>query len=760
MALSSTLRGATGVINDVLNSIKDGFKEPFCVEALSCLSMVVRVSPAVRKFIDGDLVTAMFQGGLTTELIDCLKAIVKYSPSIRTLVQIRLRTHITDVLLTQTSALATNAPVLSAASTQSAASHVRSGRAGQKPLFLGGGGASGGVRSAFASSGSSTSSSSKANNIRSQAVSWGANIFFGSGHSTSGGGGAAPLSETHVVESIVSEEEIVLALHVLASFDLLPKHRDVTECSKLLQVTRDGVLRYLDSASQVVRNAAAVTCARVLDKVVEVIPEESEESAVMEQVLRRLLVVGVGDNSEDVRLQVFRSIPHSVDPLISSSSSAHFIVAATNDEAPEVQAAAMAVLSRVAHYDHNGIMPTIHLTLSKLLRDISHTGDLISRRGSMTLLQPMVRGLDVLVVPYVQQLLSPLINLLGDHSAAIVELALATIGDLVLVSPTYISNHLKALIPKIIDAVNDVSSVSKQTAAVITLGKMVSSLCITSDEHFGYPGLFESIVHAIQSQDLTATELRVEATKTAGLLGVVSIEQYSKDLEAYGVAPGTTAHHGTVNNNATNVLNVTNNSDVKDDGGEDEEVGDNAIDDEVSHESVSVDRYYLSVVMKALMKILKNSSLTSHHQTASSVAMRIIRLLGIECLPQIDGIIDGMLSRIYKTAAGHSLQGELISHLVSLVDIVSRNISKHVGSLVKLTCDFFPSHLQQCLDLVEALCHALPSQDFYNVLRDVLPSLLQIMREEVEPSGTPIDPDDTSVSASTPGSLSLSLIHI
>ena len=70
MALSSTLRGATGVINDVLNSIKDGFKEPFCVEALSCLSMVVRVSPAVRKFIDGDLVTAMFQGGLTTELID------------------------------------------------------------------------------------------------------------------------------------------------------------------------------------------------------------------------------------------------------------------------------------------------------------------------------------------------------------------------------------------------------------------------------------------------------------------------------------------------------------------------------------------------------------------------------------------------------------------------------------------------------------------------------------------------------------------
>lgn len=63
LSMTTALRSST-LISDILAIITDGFKDPFCVQALQCLAMIMNVSQASRKFVNSDLIDAMFRGGL------------------------------------------------------------------------------------------------------------------------------------------------------------------------------------------------------------------------------------------------------------------------------------------------------------------------------------------------------------------------------------------------------------------------------------------------------------------------------------------------------------------------------------------------------------------------------------------------------------------------------------------------------------------------------------------------------------------------
>ena len=99
VCMASALKGVNAIVDDVIQAIKKGFKEPFCMEALKCLSVVVQSSPSAQSFIDPPLISSMFLGGLTPDLISSLKVIVKVAPDIRGQVQSRLRNQINHILL-------------------------------------------------------------------------------------------------------------------------------------------------------------------------------------------------------------------------------------------------------------------------------------------------------------------------------------------------------------------------------------------------------------------------------------------------------------------------------------------------------------------------------------------------------------------------------------------------------------------------------------------------------------------------------------
>ena len=661
VCMASALRGVNAIVDDVFQAIKKGFEDPFCIEALKCLSVVVKSSTVASTFIDPPLISAMFAGGLTPELIASLKVIVKVAPEVRGQVQSRLRNQINHILLNH-----------SVRKEDSTVSQVNRRTLSNPPNMT--------LLSGFFSSKSSSSKSTK---------------------NSSG-------------EEPPSDDELVLALKVLANFDFMPSQYitkvDIrhNESEMLLKVVREGVVRYLDDFNPDIRGAAAITCARVLDKVVDQYNENQLEDKYLLQVIDRLLMLGVGDENEDIRMNVFLNLPPSLDHVISSSENAHCLIEAMNDESFDVRSAAMSVLARVAHYDTVHVMPLARLMLSKLMRQLHNSKDHLLRLESVQLLQAMVRGTNELIIPYVSQIIEPLLMLLDDPSSSIVCAAVSTMGELAIVSPKDVESHLDSIFPKLIAALNDQTSVQKQEAAVVTLGHFMSSLNIEKDPFIAYPVLFESIVRAIQRSDINVGSLRYAAIRTFGLLGAVDSYMYQKSVKS--IAVGSTGLKGLLPAN----------------GNDDDKAVDVMEDDELN----SLDNYYLQVVMNALMAIILDSSLSIHHQTAATVTMRIVLILGSQCLSQLDNIVNAFCYRVVHTDS-KAVQDILFDHLITIAHVVGHQINRTIDNLVNLLSENFNSHLPKCLGMIEALCYNLYPQDFNSVLRVVIPLMVQLSRSEI-----------------------------
>ena len=144
-----------------------------------------------------------------------------------------------------------------------------------------------------------------------------------------------------------------------------------------------------------------------------------------------------------------------------------------------------------------------------------------------------------------------------------------------------------------------------------------------------------------------------------------------------------------------------------------------------------IEKYYFTVVIRELMNILRDSNLSSHHQAASAIAIRVFRILGSQAQSSLNALLEGIVFRLYLTEPGNNLRDALLDHLITLIHVMGRVIRKHQPTLVALVCKFLDSHLQPCLDIIESMCIVLHVQDFNNVLRDVTPSLLQVTVQTV-----------------------------
>jgi FKBP12-rapamycin complex-associated protein len=156
----------------------------------------------------------------------------------------------------------------------------------------------------------------------------------------------------------------------------------------------------------------------------------------------------------------------------------------------------------------------------------------------------------------------------------------------------------------IIEALQDNSFADKQESAVIALGKIVRSLGMVSEPYAEYPELFDSLVQVIQRTEDEFSNLRIQAIKTIGILGVVEqnkFEEYLLHIDA----------------------EIDKEKDLED---VPDILAADAEDDE--DEVMKLDRYYLSVIIKSLMKILRDDSLHHHHQSAAIVAVNIVKILG------------------------------------------------------------------------------------------------------------------------------------
>jgi len=713
LKMANQLRTAP-IVDELLQVICEGFKDPFCVEALQSLGMIVSSSVSIRRLVDDQLVNSMFRGGLTQELVENLKILSRYVPSIRSAAKKQLLTHISRILKKYNVII----------------DEVRGKSSGQLRLS----------KSALAALQSQKASDNKSIN---QAPKRWPNFSLSNVSKQE----SVAYNTVTTSGAFKPEDELLFVLKLLTLPEFFPKmvrERSGTSAPtdkaddflsiELLSLVRYAVVKYLDDYDTDVRIAAAKACAAVLDSTVQVTDFNKIEFQYILQVLDRLLILGVGDDSVEIRVLVFSSLSPSLDQVITLTENMHCLIEALNDENLNVRIAATTMFSRCGHYDTLHIMPVMRLTMKRLILTLTSSRDYTIKKESVQMLQALVNGSHSLIVPYVHQLIQPLMSLLKSSSVNVAVAALSTIGDLAVASPDSVRVHLSDLSPRLIEALNDQTSLSKQETAVIAMGKLVSSLTIdvAGEPYKKFDGLFEGLVRAIQSKDESSSELRLQAIKTVGLLGIVDINAYKRYLEHLESSKITDQSEY-----------QTDNLEVEDNSDDDESVSD--VDDDLS-QLKRIEKSYFGVVMKKLMDVLRDSALTQFHSQAVSAAVRVLRIVGpqaAQAAAVLKELFDGFLYRIRHPECSSFTRDQLLDNLIWIIYSVGGHaLRDHLESIIDIVCDYADVHLKLCLDIVDALSKTIATPHFYLVLKSSLSVIFHQVREEINPNLTELREED------------------
>lgn len=141
--------------------------------------------------------------------------------------------------------------------------------------------------------------------------------------------------------------------------------------------------------------------------------------------------------------------------------------------------------------------------------------------------------------------------------------------------------------------------------------------------------------------------------------------------------------------------------------------------------------YYPTVVINALLQILKDPSLVQHHAVVIEAIMNIFRTLGLECISFLDKIIPAFIAVIRSSLANR--RESYFNQLRILVTIVRQHIRNYLPDIVDVLQEYWnvsPSLQATILQLVEAVARSLEGE-FKVYLASLLPLMLGVLEKDV-----------------------------
>lgn len=208
----------------------------------------------------------------------------------------------------------------------------------------------------------------------------------------------------------------------------------------------------------------------------------------LEEVLQKLLRVAVSDPSSSVRISVVRAFDARYDPYLCQAHHLSPLFLLLQDETLVVKAAALRLLGRLASLNPAPILPDLRLFLTKLIIALRCGGD-AGVEAATRLLVVFLRAdaLHRLIHPFLLSILDalPLRNAVPRLASA----ALEALGELVKASKSSLSPWVHNLVPHILDALSDQSSISKQKTSLKTLGIIAGNLGYVISPYLDYPQL-------------------------------------------------------------------------------------------------------------------------------------------------------------------------------------------------------------------------------------------------------------------------------
>ena len=562
-------------------------------------------------------------------------------------------------------------------------------------------------------------------------------------------------------------DKLILSLQTLRTIgESYMRAHETENGNMLLPFLRDVISLYLDHPSSDVRREAAVTCTLLLlpfgkrAKKGNILSFRlgSVSGSYVEEILQKLLRIAVSDLSPVVRLCVVSGLDERYDPYLVQLSLLPPLFLMLEDETLVMRAGALQLLGRLSRLNPATILPGLRIILTDLILELQCGGDGGGKEAATRLIIFFLReeALQQLVRPFISSIIDSLP--LSDDVPRLVSASLEALGELADVAHGSIQPWLRQLIPHILSNVEDQNS-SKQKVSLWALGKIAFGTNYVISPYLDYPKLLSQASNILPTTKRASWELRREVFRTFGVLGALDPDRFGtsstrkgggkgggyfveleeeKDISsrainhAHGSEIPKMGEWSQLNNQASSVspqMHTVSDS-VSSSNENGKKLYKDSDNDEPAHLymyeqyamtaqpvsklpparrlSPSDDDFYPTVAVQALMRILRDSSLSNLHGMVMKAVMFIFNALGLKSVPFLKNIVPHILSTI-KVCGQHGLREVLLQQVANLSAIVRKHLRPYLPAIFDVVEEFwFTRHLSALCSLVKRVAIAVP----------------------------------------------------
>ncbi|KZZ93990.1 TorA protein [Ascosphaera apis ARSEF 7405] len=496
-----------------------------------------------------------------------------------------------------------------------------------------------------------------------------------------------------------TDQEIVLALHTLGSFDF--------SGHILNEFVRDVAITFVNNDNPEIRRASALTCCQLFVNDPIISQTSAHSIQVVGEVISSLLVVGIGDPDPDTRTVVLESLTDKFNHHLARPENIRSLFLAVNDEVFAVRKAAITIIGRLSSVNPAYVFPPLRKLLVNLLTSLEFATTARQKEESAQLIGLFVGNATKLIRSYVEPIVNCLLPRATDGNSGVSATTLNALGALCNVGGEEMRNYLPQIMPVILEALQDLSSQGKREAALRMLGSLASNAGYVIDPYVEYPQLLSVLINIIKTEQTGS--LRKETVKLLGILGALDPYKYQQISE---LSPD--IHH----------INEV------------QQVSDVAL--MMQGMTPSNDDYYPTVVIHTLLQnILKESSLSQYHSAAIDAIVIIFKTLGLRCVPFLGQIIPAFLQVIHSTPV--SRLETHFNQLAILITIVRQHIRAFLPEITDMIREYWEASSQvqaTLLAVVEAISKSLEGE-FKKYLAPLVPLMLNTLQKDTSAARRP-----------------------
>lgn len=487
---------------------------------------------------------------------------------------------------------------------------------------------------------------------------------------------------------------LVQALEMLSNFKF--------ENYQLHEFVRYCTVQYHEHKNSKVRQTAIVTSCEIFSKDPICLQTSVHALNTIKEVLDKILSVAITDPNPDIRFEGLRCLAEAnkFEPHLSQADNVRLLFIALNDESFGIRKVSVKLLGKLSLINPAYITPSLRKTLIQLLTKLRFATTGRQKEESAILLSLLISNSLELTRPYVKPIVETLFPMARDASSSVAASAIKCIGELATVAGPDIRIFIADLMPLILDTFQDQGSTYKRDAALKTLGQLSGCSGYVIKPLLDYPQLLGMIVGILKLE--TSSNIRRETVRLIGILGALDpykhreVEQTSKYIPSDQNAP--------------------------------------PIDVSLLMQGMSPshEEYYPTVAISNLMKILKDPSLSAHHNKVIQAIMYIFQTLGLRCVSFLPQILPGLINVIRTCQL--SMQKFYFQQLGALILIVKQHIRPFLPEIFSVIKECFPSSNQLStqiiiVNLIQSISRALEGE-FKMYLSEVLTLLLSVFEED------------------------------